>query len=95
MTPKDWPDCGERRKQNMDLMYEVRSLLEKVATLQSAVTEIKEVLLGDGKENVGMASQIRQNTKELKEHIDWDKWLFVFIGGGQIASVILLLVGKP
>ncbi len=79
----------------MDLMYEVKSLIEKMGGLQSVVAEIKEVLLGDGKANVGMASQIRQNTKDLKEHKDWDKWLFVFIGGGQITSVILLLLGRP
>jgi hypothetical protein len=29
--------------------------------------------------------------EEFKDHKEWDKWLFIFIGGGQLISVVVLI----
>lgn len=69
------------------------SVKRHLRRIQEDVADMKNVMIGDGLDNLGMASKMRQVTKDLSEHKEWDKWLFTFIGGGQLISVILMLYG--
>lgn len=69
------------------------SVKRHLRDIQSAVNSIREILLGDGKGNIGLAAQIRNNSEALDEHKEWDKWLFLFIAAGQLIAVVIMIYG--
>ena len=68
------------------------SVKRHLRRIQEDVADMHEIIVGDGKD-IGLVARVRKTTDDLREHIAWDKWLFVFIGGGQIIGLIKLFNG--
>jgi hypothetical protein len=69
------------------------SVKKQLRIIQSDIKEIKEILVGDGKDNYGISAKISLTREELYKHQEWDKWLFIFIGTGQVIGLIKMFHG--
>lgn len=69
------------------------SVKRHLRRIQDDVAAMREVIVGDGKNNIGIVSQIRQNSKELEEHKMWDRWLFGLLISGQVLGIFKLFNG--
>lgn len=66
------------------------SVKKHICQIQADVAEIKSIIVGDGKSNLGLAHVILTTATDLKEHKDWDRWLFMLLFSSQVLGLYKL-----
>jgi len=74
---------------NETLLQKVKQIVDNQVATSADLKELKKLIIGNGK--VGLAEQVRSNTKTL-DNVRKFTWIFITGGISQIVAVIALII---